>query len=138
MEACLFCGSIKEAGRVDKGCDFICGSCVALLLQAKQDDLQRAYDKCIRMNLHGKARAIETFLEEIRYDGNTNSERGSVDSRAINDGNRTGESVRVSSCDRETSSVRGKDSLRPDREGPNYLPGGVDPPLAKIERGLGE
>ena len=44
--------------------DFICSSCVQLLLGAEQDDLRKAHAKAIEKGCPGKAKAIESFLIE--------------------------------------------------------------------------
>jgi hypothetical protein len=44
--------------------DFICSSCVQLLLGADQDDLRKAHSKAIEKGHPGKAKAIESFLIE--------------------------------------------------------------------------
>lgn len=47
--------------------DFICSSCVQLLLGADQDDLRKAHAKAIEKGCSGKAKAIESFLIEDEY-----------------------------------------------------------------------
>jgi len=61
---CLFCFGQEKNYKPDPNIDFICSSCVQLLLNADQTDLRRAYLKAIEKGFTNKARAIESFLEE--------------------------------------------------------------------------
>jgi len=63
-DTCLFCGQPEKSYKPSKSVDFICGSCVQLLLTADQADLKRAYEKAVRLGYMGKADAIKTFLVE--------------------------------------------------------------------------
>lgn len=112
MQTCLFCDSDKEANKVAKDKDFICSNCTTLLMSIGQDKLQKAYELCIQQDKRRKASAIETFLEEVRYVGNDESEsRNAEDDRSAavnssdNDGSRTGESSRCAVFDRQTASL---------------------------------
>ena len=75
VEVCLFCNGAEKNYQPD--CEFVCSGCVQLLLDADQDDLQRAYKKATnfkyanedhRKSCEGeflrKARAIAMFLIE--------------------------------------------------------------------------
>jgi hypothetical protein len=61
---CLFCNGQEKNYKPEPNKDFICGSCVQLLLGAEQDDLKRAHAKAIKKGYLSKARAIESFLIE--------------------------------------------------------------------------
>lgn len=107
MEKCLWCESDKEGGRVDAGKDFICSSCVAMLMSYPQDALQKTYQKCLRMKFDRKANALETFLEGVEYGRESGIDRkGSFDS-SHDAGKGTGGSSRTAFGDREASAVRG-------------------------------
>jgi hypothetical protein len=58
MELCLFCN--EQVYKTDA--DYICGSCVQLLLEADQADLKQAHAKAIEKGYSNKVRAIESFL----------------------------------------------------------------------------
>jgi hypothetical protein len=60
--SCLFCNGKEKNYRPVAGIDFICGSCVQLLLGADQDDLKRAHAKAVKKGYTNKARAIESFI----------------------------------------------------------------------------
>ena len=62
MEVCLFCNEPEKNYKPDPDVDFICGSCVQLLLRADQEDLKKAHAKAIEKGYLNKASAIETFL----------------------------------------------------------------------------
>jgi hypothetical protein len=66
MDPCLFCGKNEIH---DPSCDFICSTCVQVLLEADQEDLKRAYAKAIEKGYPGKVKAIETFLIPEEPDG---------------------------------------------------------------------
>jgi hypothetical protein len=55
---CLFCNEPAQKADID----YICGSCVQLLLNADQTDLKQAHAKAIEKKYPDKARAIESFL----------------------------------------------------------------------------
>jgi hypothetical protein len=83
-DTCLFCGKPEKGYRPSKSVDFICGSCVQLLLDADQGQLKRAYEKAVRLGYKGKASAIKTFL--IPEDDNAETEepeRNMVRERAV-------------------------------------------------------
>ena len=67
MEACLFCDHI-EPGH-DSGCNYVCSTCVQLLLNADADDLSRAHNKAIEKGYQRKAKAIELFIEKETPNG---------------------------------------------------------------------
>ena len=58
MKPCLFCSKLEH--KTDG--EYVCGSCVQLLLCADQEDLKRAYDLALKMDYKRKAFAIESFL----------------------------------------------------------------------------
>ena len=58
METCLLCSEFKHK----TGNDFICSSCVSLLLAAGQGDLQNAHAKAVEKGFKDKASAIGMFL----------------------------------------------------------------------------
>lgn len=107
MVKCLWCESDKESGRVDAGKDFICSSCVAMLMSYPQDALQKTYQKCLRMKYDRKANALETFLEGVEYGRESGSDRKGDTDRGDDTGKRVGGGVRDPAINRETSSVRG-------------------------------
>jgi len=93
---CLFCNCAEISYQPE--CDFICSSCVQMLLNADQDDLHRAYQKAIsRPYLNEehrkacepeylrKAEAIKSFLieEEIHEGKAKKSERNMVRARSM-------------------------------------------------------
>jgi hypothetical protein len=61
---CLFCNEPDRSYKPEPDKDFICGSCVQLLLRADQDDLKRAYAKAIDMEYKRKAEALKLFLHD--------------------------------------------------------------------------
>lgn len=63
MTNCLFCNREEGHGyRPGKKIDFICSSCVQILLSAEQVHLKRAHKKAIDKGYINKAEAIESFL----------------------------------------------------------------------------
>ena len=64
METCLFCNGTEKNYKPGPDVEFICGTCVQLLLRADKEDLKRAYKKALDLGYSRKARAIETFLTE--------------------------------------------------------------------------
>ena len=81
MELCLFCN--EQVYKTDA--DYICGSCVQVLLNADQADLKRAYNKAIEKGYLNKARAIESFLipEEFNVRETKKSKRNMVRKRPL-------------------------------------------------------
>ena len=73
METCLLCSEFKHK----TGNDFICSSCVSLLLAAGQGDLQNAHAKAVEKGFKDKASAIGMFLEEGDY-GETEKPRSNL------------------------------------------------------------
>ena len=67
--SCLFCNLPEPNYKQDPQVDFICGTCVQLLLRADQEDLKKAYVKAIEKGYLNKASAIETFLIPEDMDG---------------------------------------------------------------------
>ena len=107
-KTCLFCSLPEKSYQPAKSVDFICGSCVQLLLSADQGELTRAYEKAVRLGYTRKASAIETFLVEVRYVGNENEQRESAINRGDYAGVRVGGSSRSAGVNRETATVRGE------------------------------
>jgi len=69
---CLFCNDQEPNYYPAPNKDFICSSCVQLLLSADQEDLKRAYTKAFSLGYQNKARAIESFLMN---EENTNEQK---------------------------------------------------------------
>ena len=63
-DRCLFCNGIEKNYKPGPDVEFICGSCVQLLLRADPEDLKCAYATALNLGYLRKARAIETFLTE--------------------------------------------------------------------------
>lgn len=63
-EPCLFCEEIEEYNGNDGSVDYVCSRCVQLFLNAKPDDLQRAYQKAIDNELYRKATALKMLIGE--------------------------------------------------------------------------
>ena len=82
-DTCLFCGLPEKGYKPSKSVDFICGSCVQLLLDADQGQLKRAYEKAVRLGYAGKASAIKTFLVEDDNAETEEPERGMVRERFV-------------------------------------------------------
>jgi hypothetical protein len=59
---CLFC--TEKNYKPGSDTEFICGTCVQLLLRADPEDLKRAYAKALKLGYLRKSKAIETFLAE--------------------------------------------------------------------------
>ena len=51
---CLFCYGMEKDYKPPNGIDYICSSCVLLLADANQEDLQRAYIKAEAKRLENK------------------------------------------------------------------------------------
>ena len=62
METCLFCDRTEKNYKPGPDVEFICGTCVQLLLHADKEDLKRAYYKAINKEHLRKAKATEIFL----------------------------------------------------------------------------
>jgi len=83
-ELCLFCNGTDRSYKHDPGKEFICGSCVQLMLMADQGDRKRAHTKAVIFGYPRKARAIESFLEEEETYGKTKrAESNLVRKRAV-------------------------------------------------------
>ena len=61
---CLFCDGREKNCKPTKGIDYICSSCVLLLVDANQDDLKRAYVKAVEKGYENKASALKSFIIE--------------------------------------------------------------------------
>ena len=64
---CLLCNGTDKSYKPEPDKDFICGSCVQLLLRADQDDLKQAYAKAIEKEYPDKAEAIKSFIIEDEF-----------------------------------------------------------------------
>ena len=64
---CLFCGYREKNHENESQKDLVCGTCVQLMLMARECDLKGAYDKATAKGYAKKARAIESFLTEKGY-----------------------------------------------------------------------
>jgi hypothetical protein len=82
-DTCLFCSQPEKSCKPSKLVDFICGSCVQILLAADQTELKRAYEKAVRLGYMGKADAIKTFLVEESNAETEEPERVMVRERAM-------------------------------------------------------
>jgi hypothetical protein len=82
-ESCLFCDQPEKSCKPSHTVDFICGSCVQLLLSADQDELKRAYEKALTKANIRKARAIKTFMVEESHAETEKPERDLVRERAM-------------------------------------------------------
>ena len=69
-ETCLWCESDKEARKVEKGKDFICGSCVVMLMGFPQEALNKTYHKCLRLGLTRKAPERRKVRRKPKTQGN--------------------------------------------------------------------
>jgi hypothetical protein len=68
-EVCLLCNGTEKNYKPGPDVNFICGTCIQLLLRAGQEDLKRAYEKALAKGYPRKASAIETFLKPEDMDG---------------------------------------------------------------------
>ena len=82
---CLFCGGMEKDYKPAKGVDYICSSCVLLLADANQDDLQRAYVKARAKGFENKASALKSFVieDEINDRKTKNSKRSMERARPL-------------------------------------------------------
>jgi len=62
MTLCLFCNGTEENYKPVSQVDFICGTCVQLLLTASQEDLKRSYINAMNAGYTNKTEAIKSFL----------------------------------------------------------------------------
>ena len=66
MEVCLFCN--QEETSYQPETEFVCGKCVVLLVpenyesKAHQEDLKKAREKAVRMDLTNKVKALDMFI----------------------------------------------------------------------------
>jgi hypothetical protein len=73
--SCLFCQGeeffnhhgVTKQYKTDN--DFVCSRCTQLLIKAKPENLQRAYDKAVKMERVNLIKFLENYLEE-KDDGN--------------------------------------------------------------------
>jgi len=82
---CQFCGFPEPGYRPGADKEFICSTCVLLLVAADQPELKQAYDKALEKGCQNKATAIESFL--IKEESNAReakvSERNLVRKRTM-------------------------------------------------------
>ena len=80
---CEFCNKETDAERIDKSAkSYICGDCVAYLGNRDQEELLKGYLFALEKGYPGKARAIQSFLEENINDRKTeNTERDMIKKR---------------------------------------------------------
>jgi len=79
-DRCLFCNGTERNYKPPPDTEFICGSCVQLLLRVDKEDLKRAYTKAVNLGYMRKARAIETFLtEEITIERKTQKSKRNME-----------------------------------------------------------
>lgn len=97
---CLWCDTDRDSKIIDKGKDYVCGSCVPMLMSYPQEALQKTYQKCLRMNYIRKATALETFLEGVDYGRETGIDRQGETDRGDDVGKRTGGGTRSAVGDR--------------------------------------
>ena len=88
LDLCLFCNKPKKNYRPSPDTDYICGTCVQLLLNSDQQELERAYAKAKALGYNRKAMAIESFLNKGNEDGKqtkpeTGKHRRHLDRRGI-------------------------------------------------------
>jgi len=67
-EGCLFCNRTEKNYKTGPDVDFICGTCVQLLLWADHEDLKKAHAKALALGYLRKVSAIETFLKPEGHD----------------------------------------------------------------------
>lgn len=68
---CAWCGKVeKYSGHKDPSKDYICGSCVQLLLKFTQDELKQAYRLAISKGNSGKAAVLKMFIQHERIQDN--------------------------------------------------------------------
>lgn len=61
-ELCLYCGKPDRDGPPAPGCEFVCGSCVCLLMSAELDALIQAHKTAGSKGNHRHARALSIFM----------------------------------------------------------------------------
>jgi hypothetical protein len=59
-DVCLFCDRPEKT--YQPKVEFICGTCVAIILRASMDERRRAYEQALGSGHTRKAYALETFL----------------------------------------------------------------------------
>lgn len=72
---CLFCNQEEPGYKPPVNTDFICSSCVQVLLAAEQLHLRRAHKKAVSKGYESKALAIESFLIPEGKDGKRPAKR---------------------------------------------------------------
>jgi hypothetical protein len=67
---CLFCNGPEKAYNPSPDVEFVCSTtCTQHLLNADQEDLNRAHTKAIEKGYHNKAKAIEFFIVQENPNG---------------------------------------------------------------------
>jgi len=72
---CLFCNQEEPGYKPSLNTDFVCSSCVQVLLGAEQIDLRHAHEKAVSKGYESKARAIKSFLMQEENDGKRPAKR---------------------------------------------------------------
>ncbi len=72
---CLFCNQEEPGCKPPENTEFICSSCVQVLLSAEQLHLRRAHEKAVSKGYESNARAIESFLIPEENDGKRPAKR---------------------------------------------------------------
>lgn len=94
--SCLFCNCPERSYKPSPDVEYICSSCVQLLLQATKEDLQRALAKAEEMELENKVLALKSFIVEDEHYGKTkNSKRDLVRKRSMRTARPTRNKVRA-------------------------------------------
>ncbi len=88
---CSLCNTERDVEKVEETAGaYICASCVQLLLNESQENLQKAYALAIEKGYQDKARAIQSFMMEV----NTN-DRDAKDNKRSLERKRPGREVRL-------------------------------------------
>ena len=61
---CLFCDGAEKAYTPSKNVDFVCSTCVQILKDANQCELQQALKRAEQLGLTRKVTALRMFVEE--------------------------------------------------------------------------
>ncbi len=78
MALCLFCNGTEKNHKPGSQLDFICGTCVQLLLTVSQKDLKRSYIKAMSAGYTNKAEAIKSFLISEREEDEQRKPRAKI------------------------------------------------------------
>jgi len=87
-EFCLFCDEPGKNYKPGPHAGSISSGCVQMLLMADQDGLKRAHKKATELGFHGKANALESFIESGGHDAQrkpkSKKRRRCVDGKRVN------------------------------------------------------